>query len=849
MPTELQNLLSNAPEWNPEGKYEGSGSSGEAAHDGRAAVTVRPKGEPKLRDVLKDAPEWRPDADYGEHSPAYVHPDATWASIARQVPVGFNEGIADVAGAPVDLVAGGINKMVAGGGWQPPAPQQPGPPTQQWTPPGQTLSSLVTGQAAPPPPDPNAKPFIQNPIGGSDFIKSGMGLIGADPRAAPAQTPGERIARGIGGGVAGMVGPEALVGVLERAGALTPKAIATLEKYLGRSGTPAEAAKQAVVGATTGGAGEAAAERVPEEYKPLARMGAAALTAPTTIGAMVLPGAVKETAREFLRPMNEEGRDVLAGRVIAGSASSPAAVRDALENQPPQRVSGSEPTLAQASEGDVGLHGLERQAQTAFPGEFEGRRAAQNKARIDAIKNIQPEGSPVEVANGVRAVLADIDAMTESAAGRATQEAQGQRERLGGTGTSEQYGAGLRAPAQAGEDAARKDERGIWDAIDPDRTMTAAVNPVKDVSDSVYRNLSEAAKTGLTPAERNLTGVIQNYKFIEPFRELTDLRSAVSAEMRKELRTSGRTPAYARLSALRGGLEEALTASVQQKVAQDARGVARGEINVDQTSAANLRREVDARQLAGDNAGAGTGSGSGTAAVSGSGGTARQAGRGPANAPVYQGVPTFDRAAQDRLAAATAATRERVATYGKPSGPVGQILQSAGERGQYKVPTSGVGEKIFTAGPGGFENVQAYRRAVANDPEALNTLQDYVASRLQSAASRADGTLDPTKTANWLKAHSEAMRAFPELAAKFQDAAAATSTMEDIAAVRKHALDSMQKGKLAPFIGAKDDADVTKIIGKFLQSNDASALAKLSAEATSPAGARGRTQIRCRLDV
>ena len=160
---------------------------------------------------------------------------------------------------------------------------------------------------------------------------------------------------------------------------------------------------------------------------------------------------------------------LLAGQTLEKAATSPAGARDALANQPPDLVPGSQPTTAQVA-GDVGLHSLEREVQTEHPAEFAERRGEQNKARVEAIQKLQPDGSPVEVANAVKASLADIDAMTESAVGRATQEAQGARERLGGTGAPEQYGAVLRTSAQNAENAARRREGRIWEAIDPDRT-------------------------------------------------------------------------------------------------------------------------------------------------------------------------------------------------------------------------------------------------------------------------------------------------------------------------------------------------------------------------------------------
>ena len=116
-------------------------------------------------------------------------PSSSIGSIARQIPVGFNEGLADVAGFPVDATTWALNKGIKG-------------------------ANAVTGGNI---------PEITNPVGGSESIKSGMGLIGADPRATPAKTTAEKIARAGGGGVAAMIAPEAEIAALVKAGAITAR--------------------------------------------------------------------------------------------------------------------------------------------------------------------------------------------------------------------------------------------------------------------------------------------------------------------------------------------------------------------------------------------------------------------------------------------------------------------------------------------------------------------------------------------------------------------------------------------------------------------------------------------------
>jgi hypothetical protein len=80
------------------------------------------------------------------------------SSLALQVPTGANETLANGLRAPVGAMTWALNHI------------------------------------------PGVK--IKDPVMGSDFIKRGMGLIGANPDNAPANTAAERIARGTGSGIA-----------------------------------------------------------------------------------------------------------------------------------------------------------------------------------------------------------------------------------------------------------------------------------------------------------------------------------------------------------------------------------------------------------------------------------------------------------------------------------------------------------------------------------------------------------------------------------------------------------------------------------------------------------------------
>ena len=325
-------------------------------------------------------PKWTGDEFQREQAAPY---SSSAGAIARQIPVGFNETLADVAGAPVDLMTWGLNKI-----------------------PGVD---------------------IKVPFGGSTSIKHGMGYLGINPEDQPAQTGPEQIARAMGGGAAALVAPEAAVQGLVRAGArnVLPKVTDVAERMFGTSRTAGDVAKQAVVGATSGGTGEAAAQLTPEPYKPIAHLAGSLVGGGVGMLGAEAPAYGWQQATKFAAPMRPGQREALAGAELARSAESPARAQDILENEPRQFVPGSNLTTAQMT-GDLGLLAKERQVQQSPDAlaEFTARREEQNAARLQAMRGVQETGSPLEVANAVRGTLADIDAMTHGAVESVSREAQ-----------------------------------------------------------------------------------------------------------------------------------------------------------------------------------------------------------------------------------------------------------------------------------------------------------------------------------------------------------------------------------------------------------------------------------------
>ena len=148
------------------------------------------------------------------------------------------------------------------------------------------------------------------------------------------------------------------------------------------------------------------------------------------------------------------------------------------------------------------------------------------------------------------------------------------------------------------------------------------------------------------------------------------------------------------------------------------------------------------------------------------------------------------------------------------------MLASGQRKGEWKLGDSQVAATIFNAGKGAAERIQAFLKAGGDNASLVSDLKDYAAFDLRRAAEDADGTLNPAKAEKWLKSHSEALSAFPETAAAFRSAAAARTTMDEVAARHLADRQAFEKSAAAKFLG---DAEPTMMIGRILKSDTADA--------------------------
>lgn len=406
---------------------------------------------------------------------------------------------------------------------------------------------------------------IKNPIGGSQSIADAFSSIGVnDPKDVEPKGPLERAARATGAGAAAMVAPEAMVGALAQAGMLTPKAVQMLAPLFGDGASLANTARNATLGAVGGATGSAAGQAAEEAgYGAIAPLAELAGGLAGGIGAdlaMSAPGAAARAARQavdYVAPTTAS-QERVAGRILNDAASDPAAV---LAADGAQLVPGSAPTTFQAT-GDMGLGALERAAATRDPVPFQQRRADQNSARLSALDALAPDGAPDALSRTLRGDAAAADDVAAQGVSAATARAAEDVRGLGGDQPPEVYGARMRQGVLDADSVARERERALWQAVDPDGTLTIPTAETIGTARTIVKEMPRLA----APMEGPEAAIFSAVRALDgqplPFRELHALRSRVSDAMREELKANGKTATYARLTRLRGAIERDLEGSV-----------------------------------------------------------------------------------------------------------------------------------------------------------------------------------------------------------------------------------------------------------------------------------------------
>lgn len=489
---------------------------------------------------------------------------ATWGNIAKNVGAGFEEGITSIPGMFTDPASRLVDAI---------APFLP----ENSAPAGSTAYALGAGRK-------NTNPV---PVGSTAHaLNKGLGAIGLNPENVAANTSSERIARGIGAGATALLFPEE--------GGLT------VGKLLA-NGT---------IGAASGAGSAGAAELVPNEYKPIANiLGGLVTGIPTAAGISAIPKisnviksattpmrialgkAIPDTADASAVVNANPAASDMAANVLHSRASDPASVQASLENGANEIVPGSKPTTFQQT-GDMGLGALEREVAAKNPAEFAQRRAEQNTARISSLNDIQQGADPNAVSGFLNSQFRDLDVQTSAHLADLMGNAQFATSAIGGTDTPEAYGAATRAAIQTAMDATKTRERGLWDAVDPHGDLTGNMVETATGARDIVKEVPPTAKP-MAAEEAAIFEAAKNLPPIAPVRDLIALRSRVSSEIAQQTGPQGDAQALRRLTQLRGAIQNNLSNSISQQIANEARDVSRATLSPDETTAARVKAWID----------------------------------------------------------------------------------------------------------------------------------------------------------------------------------------------------------------------------------------------------------------
>jgi hypothetical protein len=462
----------------------------------------------------------------------------------------------------------------------------------------------------------------------------------------------------------------------------------------------------------------------------------------------------------------------------------------------PNYVPGERPTLGEKT-GDRGII----QAQKAFEDtspefarDLERQRGETNAARREMLGEMAPENAnqmaPTQFFNN-RA--AQIEAQHQATVRNLTEQAQREAEVVPTGIASEEVGTTLRDRIIDAENAADRATSAIYAPLATEG-LTVVGSPVRNAAASIVSEVegTRLAKK-LSGEERSIFDAAADINDVEKFSELHALEKRITNEVARNKKSPEGDPnTIRRLSQLKTAIRDVFNNAADHQAAYEQSLVERGAMRPEETLASRLQREADAFM-------------------------AQRRGEAPSEAPPAE-LPNMTAEHAERLAAGKTAHANQEQTYGQ--GPVGRILATLGFAGQYKMPASGIPKVAFSAGDKGYTNAQAFLRAANNDPLAIGALQDMAMMRLRERM-RQDQNLTPQALNAWRNQHANALRAIDEVSpgfsSRFDNAAAATTALEEARTSGQLMVDQARQGPAAQFLRVTDAEEVAPKVGSMLK--------------------------------
>jgi len=487
----------------------------------------------------------------------------TLASTAIAPFAGFNVGLRNLMGMPVDIV-----------NW---SMKQAGVPVSD-------------------------KPFL-----GSEYLKSVF------PERVEPRSTTERVLQAGGEGAAYALVPQAGLEVLGMRAATPlikapPTGITvgeTAQKVFGarRPGSLSATGENIAVNVGGGAGAQLAREQLEgSKYQTLGELGGGIAGGGIAQLGVEAARAVPQLFRgvyQYLEPsFGEAAQRRVAAKQLGERASSPARSLDILENEPTEILPGSRPTTFEVT-GDRGLGQAQRRAETQTPETFLERQGEQAVAREQVLRGVAPEGAPTEVSRLLRQQLEAIEAAETQAVEAATARVRSIVERMGSDMTPEDAGAMMRRELQAAKVAARKERSRLFDLVDPDGNLTVVATGLREAA---ARITAESANNLAKPFEGELKAIVEAASGVGdtvPFSALRQFDTRVTDAMRAERMANGESNTYRQLVIIKNSVMDAINNAAKNQQRYQADAVAAGRMSAGDTLERQLRPEnIEALRVA-----------------------------------------------------------------------------------------------------------------------------------------------------------------------------------------------------------------------------------------------------------
>lgn len=622
---------------------------------------------------------------------------------------------------------------------------------------------------------------------GSEGMRKAFDWAGFTRGTEPT-TPTEEIF-GAGGRMAGNVagleaGAETVLARTMKAGDVL---LSDLNKIIstGAPRAPLNIMKDAVVGAGAGAAGEAARQRVPEEFKPAAEIGGQLGGAVGLSGLENMAGKGYQFFKNlFAGPQMRAAKEFLArgGPGVRGEVARAADV--------PDQVPGYDRTTFQATL-NPGVGGLDEEARTATAkgqAAFAGRSETQNRALVDMLGTVSHKDvSPQTLKTVFEARLGMISKVYDERIAELEANYTEARDNFGGQLDEAAYGREHQAALSDVYNKEREEIDRLRGEVLPDKTPV----PLKNLQQDFAKIRAGKTQASALPAgeEQRLHDLVttewQGVGTI-PAKEIWDLRDSLSAAIRK-----GKGQDVGRLTEMRNAVDDAIGRTVEARAGTEPEAVRSGLMADLSTENALHPAPANANNVEG--------------AVSlpppTVGGTAEQ---GEGERTVTAG-PAANRNQNPLETPPAEALADRTNTFESTfqGTPAGESIAPGVHPGTFKVFASNVLEGIVDSP----ERFASYVKAAQGDPRVLANIQDYMAFSAMRGAEKG-GVLSASSLSKWAEEHQHVFDAFPQLYSKFRDVNTVRTMIDQTVAGKALELEQAQTAAVKNIVKGNPDAAI-----------------------------------------